>query len=168
MPNRLDSMVSKGVGKVKAVKARMAGLVGVFNTLVEQHGEVSVLLKSLQKDPEKRTDLWPEIRRELIAHERGELRVLYPELRAHVETRDFADEHDREAIELENLIERIDTALDDTWRPLFDRLVDAVLTHTEHEETVIFPRALEVIGGDRARELDAGFRAAKLQVANAV
>ncbi|TMQ13574.1 MAG: hypothetical protein E6J90_28220 [Deltaproteobacteria bacterium] len=73
-------MISKGAGKVKGVKARLDGLVGVFKTLAEQHGEVKVLLKRLQDKPEKKPELWPEIRRELLSHERGELRVVYRKL----------------------------------------------------------------------------------------
>lgn len=77
MPNRMDSMISKGAGMVKAVKARLEGLVGVFKTLAEQHGEVAALLKRLQHSPDKRSELWPEIRRELLSHERAELREVY-------------------------------------------------------------------------------------------
>ncbi|MEO8707138.1 MAG: hemerythrin domain-containing protein [Kofleriaceae bacterium] len=164
MPSRLDSMVSKGVGKVKAVKARQAGLVGVFSTLTEQHGEVSVLLKSLQRDSEKKLELWPDIRRALLSHERGELREVTPVLRQYAETRELADYHVREAAELENLIDHIDTAPDDTWRPLLDRLVDTVMHHADFEEKYVFPLAQEVIGADTARELDAKFLAAKLHV----
>ena len=165
MPNRMDSMMSKGAGVMKGVKARLDGLVGVFRTLAEQHAEVSTLLKRLQDKPEKRSELWPEIRRELLSHERGEIREVYPVLRQHVATRALAEHHDQEAADLERLIERLDMATADDWLPLYDQLVDTVIQHAGEEETAIFPKALEAIGDKQAKELDARFLAAKKQAA---
>ena len=165
MPTRMDSMMSKGAGVVKGVKARLDGLVGVFRTLAEQHTEVSTLLKRLQDKPERRSELWPEIRRELLSHERGEIREVYPVLRQHVALRALADHHDQEAAELERLIDRIDLASTDAWRVLYDQLVDTVIAHATEEETAIFPKAQEAIGDQQAKELDGRFLAAQKQAA---
>ena len=165
MPNRMDSMISKGAGMVKAVKARLEGLVGVFKTLAEQHGEVAALLKRLQHSPDKRSELWPEIRRELLSHERAELREVYPVLRQYGETRVLAEHHDQEASELESLIQRLDLITTDDWRPLFDQLVETVLHHANEEEEKIFPNAQDAIGHDAARELEQRFLSAKKQIA---
>jgi hemerythrin-like domain-containing protein len=145
MPNRMDSILSKGAGMMKGVKARLDGLHGVFRTLAEQHGEVSAMLKRLQDKPEKRAELWPEIRRELMSHERAEMREIYPVLRQHPQTRALAEHHDQEAAELERLIERIDAQTVD-WRTLYDELVDAVVHHANEDENEIFPKAQEAIG----------------------
>src|SRR5262245_11583156 len=101
---KMDDMISKGVGKAKGVKARMQGLKGIFKTLAEEHGEVSVLLKraSTTSDPEVRKELFPKIRKALLAHEQGEVHVLYTTLRQYDETRGLADHHDEEATELES------------------------------------------------------------------
>ena len=163
MPNRMDSILSKGAGMMKGVKARLDGLHGVFRTLAEQHGEVSAMLKRLQDKPEKRAELWPEIRRELMSHERAEMREIYPVLRQHPQTRALAEHHDQEAAELERLIERIDAQTVD-WRTLYDELVDAVVHHANEEENEIFPKAQEAIGDKAARDLEARFLAAKKQV----
>jgi hemerythrin superfamily protein len=163
MPNRMDSMMSKGAGMMKGVKARLEGLVGVFKTLAEQHGEVSAMLKRLQDKPEKKSELWPEIRRELLSHERGEMREIYPVLRQHVQTRALAEHHDQEAAELERLIERLDMTLSDDWRALYDQLVETVIHHAREEETDIFPKAQEAIGDQMARDLEPRFLAAKKQ-----
>ena len=96
MAHRLDTMISKGAGKVKGVKARLEGLVGVFNTLAEQHTEMKVLLRRLQAAPDRRSELWPEIRRELLSHERAEVREVFSMLRDRAETRAFAEHHDLE------------------------------------------------------------------------
>jgi hemerythrin superfamily protein len=158
-------MMSKGAGMMKGVKARLDGLVGVFKTLAEQHGEVSAMLRRLQGKPEKKTELWPDIRRELLSHERAEMREVYPVLRQRVETRALAEHHDQEAAEMERLIERIDMAPADAWRALYDQLVDAVLHHANEEEAEIFPKAQQAIGEQAAKDLDARFLAAKKQAA---
>ena len=164
MPNRMDSMLSKGAGVMKGVKARLEGLTGVFKTLAEQHGEVTAMLKRLQSKPEKKAELWPEIRRALLSHERGEVRELYPVLRQHVQTRALAEHHDQEAAEMERLIERIDTATADDWRPLFDQLVDVVIHHANQEEHDIFPKAQEAIGDKATKDLEPRFLAAQKQI----
>src|SRR5688572_20695081 len=102
MPNRMDSMLSHGMGKMKAMKARLSGLVGVFKTLAEQHGEVKVLLDRAKSSNEKFVELWPTLRTELLSHERAEMRELYPLLRAYPETMLLANHHDAEAGELES------------------------------------------------------------------
>lgn len=164
MPNRLDSMLSKGAGVMKGVKARLDGLHGVFKTLAEQHGEVAAMLKRLQDKPEKKAELWPDIRRELISHERAEMREIYPVLRQHAATRVLADHHDQEAADLERLIERLDVETGD-WPALFAQLVDAVVNHAEEEETQIFSKAQEAIGDRTTKDLEARFLAAKKQIA---
>jgi len=160
----MDSMLSKGAGMMKGVKARLEGLTGVFKTLAEQHGEVTAMLKRLQSKPEKKHELWPEIRREILSHERGEMREVYPVLRQHVQTRSLAEQHDQDAAEMERLIERIDVAVADEWRPLYDQLVEAVIRHTNMEENDIFPKAQEAIGDKAAKELEPRFLAAQKQI----
>ena len=164
MPNRMDSMISKGAGMMKGVKARLDGLHGVFRTLAEQHGEVSAMLKRLQDKPEKKNELWPEIRRELLSHERAEMREIYPVLRQHAQTRALAEHHDQEAADLERLIEHLDMQVGD-WNMLFDQLVDAVIHHANEEENEIFPKAQDAIGDRAAKDLDARFLATKKQIA---
>lgn len=168
MANRMDSLVSKSIGKMKGVRARLEGLVGVFRTLAEEHGEVSVLLRRLQERPEKQLELWPLIRRELLSHERGEQRVVYPVLHQYAETQALAEQHDQEAAQLESMIDRLDRATIDEWPSLYNQLVDTVVRHAKEEETEIFPIAREVIGDATAKDLDDRFLAAKQQAAEVV
>jgi hemerythrin superfamily protein len=65
---------------------------------------------------------------------------------------------------MERLVERIDAATADDWRPLFDQLVDAVIHHANHEENNIFPKAQEAIGDKAAKDLEPRFLAAKKQI----
>ena len=167
--NRMDSMLSRGLGTFKAVKARLSGLVGIFKTLSEQHGEVTALLERAKTSDARFTELWPEIRRELLSHERAEMRELYPILRLHARTVALADHHDAEASQLEHLITQIDGLAVGTVarRDLFHTLVDTVRHHAKKEETEIFGVAQEAIGKELALELDKSFRATKKSIADA-
>src|SRR5262249_23227849 len=93
MPTPIDSMMSRGLGKVKVVKARFLGLVGVFKTLTKQHGEITALLELAKISDHKFTELWPKIRQELLSHEKAEVREVFPELRAYAATRALAGRH---------------------------------------------------------------------------
>ena len=168
--NRMDATLSHGMGKVKAIKARLSGLVGVFKTLSEQHGEVAMLLERAKTSNEKFVQLWPTIRRELLSHEKAELREVYPILRTREATRPLAEEHDLEAHELEQLIRAIDelpvAAPERT--EVYHRLVRTVMEHAREEEGEIFPRAQEAIGKAQAEALEATFLAAKQQIAQSI
>ncbi len=166
MATRMDSMIAKSKGTLHAWKARMVGLVGVFQTLAEQHASVMALMARVQTDPARRAELWPTVRSELRAHEHAEIREVYPALRELDETRRYADHHGTEAKRLEALIDRLD-ATDMTlpiWSRLFDELVDMVATHAREEETLIFPKAQVALGKVRAKELETRFLATKKQL----
>lgn len=166
MPNRTDSILSHGMGKVKAVKARLSGLVGVFQTLAEQHGEVLMLLERAKASDQKFSELWPTIRRELLSHERAELRELYPVLRTNDTTRVLADDHDAEAAELEEQIADIDRLVvgSGVRRRAFQHLIDTVKHHAHEEERKIFRKAQQVFGKEQATAIDAKFLATKNQL----
>jgi hemerythrin superfamily protein len=170
MPNRMDSLISQGMGKVKNLKARIEGLAGIFRTLAEEHGEVAALLQRVRGHAEKREELWPKIRLELVSHERAEVRELYPVLREHAATKLLAEHHDQEARELEMLIATLDVTdiHSATWGEVFDRLVNTVIHHANEEEETIFPAAQKAIGEARAKELEASFLRTKKKIADAV
>jgi hemerythrin superfamily protein len=166
MPNRMDSIVSHGMGKMKGVKARLSGLVGVFKTLAEQHGEVLSLIDRAKNSDDKFRELWPDIRRELVSHEKAELRVLFPELRMYGELRALADQHDAAAQDLEQMIVELDDLQVGTqeFGDAYARFADAVREHADDEEKVIFPKAQQVIGRPRAEALVAPFLDAKKEM----
>jgi hemerythrin superfamily protein len=166
----MDATLAHGMGKVKAIRARLSGLVGVFKTLAEQHGEVTMLLERAKASNEKFAQLWPTIRRELLSHEKAELREVYPMLRTREATRPLADHHDLEAQELEQLIRAVDElAIGAPERTeLYNQLVATVVEHAREEETAIFPRAQEAIGKAQAEAIEATFLAAKQQIAQSL
>lgn len=165
MPNRMEKVASETMGAMKDVKAAFKGLTGVFKHLMEEHGKVSAMLKrvSMSSDQSVRAELWPTIRHELLGHETGELKVVYPALAGYPETSGIAAEHERDAGELQIAIDGIDRMAvgDSGWKPAFERLVKLVERHVAQEESEYFPKAQKVIGDERAKELLPRFEAAK-------
>jgi hypothetical protein len=79
MSNSFEKAASKTMGAVKVAKAGIKGLGGVFRKLMQEHGEAGALIKrvSMSSDEEVRRELYPQIRRALLAHEKGELSVVW-------------------------------------------------------------------------------------------
>jgi hypothetical protein len=150
MTNPLDEVASKAMGGVKAAKATIEGLSGVFRKLAQEHGEVSALLLhvKMSSDPKVRDELFPKIRRELLSHEKAEREVVYPALRAHAATQLIADKHDKEAGELEKVIAELTSmsTKSEGWTVTFDALVDLVQRHVAEEEHEFFPAGARVLG----------------------
>jgi hemerythrin superfamily protein len=155
MPRQMTD--SSAAVKPAPAAARSAALVGVFRTLADHHRELAALLAELQQEAANRATMWPVVRRELLAHEHGEVRELYPVLRQFDELRAFAEHHDEEARELDALICRLDL-LDPrsaSWTQVLHALIRTVLHHAQDEEEQrIFPAAQQAIGEARAIELD--------------
>ncbi len=165
MANNLEMAVSKTAGAAKVVKAGFKGIRGVFRKLMQEHGEVSALMSYVSKsdDFEVRRTLYPDIRKALLCHERGELAEVYPELSLHPETRQIALDHQWEAGELERAIRALDS-IDMSavnWRPAFEHLYDLVNRHVDEEENQWFPKAQQVIGKEEAEILESRYEVAK-------
>jgi hypothetical protein len=138
----------------------------VFQTLAKQHGEAAALIDRVKNDAGKREALWPKIKVALVSHEKGELAAVYPALDRFAELKEFVAQHGREAKELEDMINRLDSMSieTDAWMSLFETLGDTVLAHATEEENEIFPVAMNAIGVDRAKDLDDKFQAAQKTV----
>ncbi len=165
MANALEQFQAKAAGTAKAVKAGFNGLRGVFLHLAEEHGEVGSLMKRVSKsgDPKERAELYPRIRSELLAHERGEVAEVYPMLSEHVATRDIAAAHDAEAQQLEKAIHKVDAIgyADPEWGPAFEHLFQLVQQHVAEEENDFFPKAQAILGEGEANAMLERYEAAK-------
>jgi len=153
------------MGAVKAAKATIDNLPGVFKQLTREHGEVTALLLrvKMSSDVKVRRELFPTIREELLAHEKGELAVVYPAFREHEELAGYAEMHEREAGTLERMLQRLSsTAYDDAqWGPTFAELVNTVQRHAKEEEDEFFPVAGRILGKEAAEELKTRYEAKK-------
>lgn len=165
MPNPVERAASEVMGAAKDVKAAFKGLTGVFMHLMEEHGKVGALIQrvSMTSDVEVRSKLYPTIRTELKAHEKGELQAVYPALAAYPETGAIAAAHAHHASELEAAIAELDALSFNSagWAPAFERLAKLVTEHVAIEEKEYFPLAQKVLGDARAKELLPAFEAAK-------
>ena len=149
MLTRTEQIASKAMGAMKAAKATVKGLGGVFRKLSQEHGEVTALLVRVKKstDVEVRRHLFPDIRRDLLAHEKGETEVVYPAFRRYPELVQIADAHQKEADQMEQIIEELSSIdyADAAWGRMFDRLADLVMQHANQEENEYFPKASRVM-----------------------
>ena len=117
----------------------------------------------MSNDEALRAKLYPTIRSELLAHEKGELKVLYPALAEFPETAQISAEHARQASELEAAIAELDAFSfnSPSWKPSFDRLAGLVNAHVQREESDYFPKAQQALGLERTKQLEPLFEAAK-------
>ncbi len=165
MPTRTEQIASKAMGAMKAAKATVRGLGGVFRKLSQEHGEVTALLMRVKRstDVAVRRNLFPDIRRELLAHEKAELQVVYPAFRRHPELAQIADAHQNEADQMEQVIHQLSATdyADASWGRMFDRLVDLVMHHATEEENQYFPKASRVMGDDEPNVLEKQYLDAK-------
>ncbi len=115
---------------------------------------------------EVRRHLFPDIRRELLAHEKGELQVVYPAFRRHPELVQIADAHQSEASQLEQIINELTVTdyADASWGRVFDRLVDLVMHHATEEENQYFPKAARVMGDEEPNVLEKQYLDAKKSI----
>lgn len=123
-------------------------MVGVFELLAAQHREMQALLEQVLAADGERALLWPECRRQLVSHERSEVRELYPVLRANPATRALADHHDDEARQLDAVISLLNTlpVASARWLEVFRELANTVIAHAAEEEAQLFPEAQQALG----------------------
>jgi hemerythrin superfamily protein len=168
MLTRTEQIASKAMGAMKAAKATVRGLGGVFRKLSQEHGEVAALLMRVKKssDVEVRRHLFPDIRRELLAHEKGELEVVYPAFRRYPELVPIADAHQKDADQMEQIIKELSATdyADAGWGRMFDRLADLVTQHATQEENEYFPKASRVMGDDEPLVLEKQYLDAKKSI----
>jgi Hemerythrin HHE cation binding domain len=132
-------------------------LSGVFWKLAQEHGELNASLVRLRMTSslELRALLFPIFRDELLAHERGELEVVYATLERYDATHWIALAHRRHAQHLQRLIERVSELPFDgeAWSYAFAHLADTIGQHSAEEEDELFPTAQRVMGAEAAQTL---------------
>ena len=165
MPNRVEQATSTAMGAVKDVKATLKGLTGVFKHLMEEHGKVSALIGrvKMSSDADVRARLYPTIRTELLGHETGELKAVYPALAVYPEMTRIVELHARDANVLQRQIAEVDRFAydDEAWAPAFVRLAELVQKHVAEEEGDYFPKAQKAMGDKLANDLLPLFESAK-------
>lgn len=171
MPVHIENVAAKVMGKAKALKGAMEGLSGIFTTLMEEHGQLAALMMRVRasSDPNVWRELFPTIRQQLLAHERGELAVLYPAFRTHEMTAELALQHERDATTLEALVESLSEleVEDPLWSGRFQQLGERVREHVAQEENEFFPLG-RLAFGEESAALDAAYRAKRQAIIDAL
>jgi hypothetical protein len=168
----IEAIASEAMGAMKATKAKVAGLTGVFAHLAREHGKVTGLLLRLKasSDPELRSELFPKIRKELLSHEKGELAEVFPVLAEHSELAPFVEEHRRDADKLEARIDELSKTgyAEARWSKRLADLIENVSKHALEEENDFFPQASRVLGDKKTEQMLQRFEAAKTKIAKTI
>ncbi|MCG5052730.1 MAG: hemerythrin domain-containing protein [Myxococcales bacterium] len=155
----------KVMGAAKKAASWLSGETGILATLKQEHGEVSALMGKVVATEGKdnasreRQQVFQQVRRELLAHARGEEREFYPRLLQFPETEPLARQSMNEHQDIEALLEQL-ARMDDTdagWMNTFRALRDNVQHHVKEEENDLFPRVADVLDKDRLREMNDGY-----------
>ena len=157
MPNRMEKVASEALGAVKATRAKVEGVTGVFKQLTREHGEVTALLMRVRmsSELEVRAGLLPKIRAELLSHEKGEAIEVYSVFRQNEDLADFADEHETDVEQLEESLAQLAAVRyeSELWPSRFDDLYDLVTRHTREEEEEYFSAASHALGREQSEQM---------------
>jgi len=153
---------------LKVSKPNLRSLNGVFLTLMEEHGKLTALFLRINSssDVSVYKELYPAVRRQLLAHEMGEMAAVYPFVAAYADLAREADRHGKDAGDLKAAIMSIDVLDygDARWRLGFDHLLTLVRSHFDEEETHLFPRAQLLIGQENSEMLEPRYQDGKVAI----
>ena len=164
-------MASRAMAKVRArTKEALTGLSGypgIFSHLAGEHAEVASLMTQVASAGEAETadELFPEIRRKLLAHAKAEEKEFYGPLRNAPPTKALvakaAEQHKR----IEEYVEELHTGSTATkaWMTTFEKFMHAVEKHVEMEEHQLFPAAKDVLSNQQAKEMERRYSQAEEQ-----
>jgi hemerythrin superfamily protein len=144
------------------------GATGVFQKLQAQHEQLAALFERAksENEPARRGELWTEIRRQLLSHERAEELEIYAALEGYDAARDLLDEHSRDVRELEFVIsdlELVDFASNE-WVAHLLEVAALFEEHVREEEESFFPVAQELLGEQAAHGLEEGFASVQREI----
>lgn len=148
---------AEGSGAARSAREATEGAPGLLRRLSGEHARISTLFERIidGSESDARSELFDELEKELLAHGKGEEKVLYPTLRQHpelVEAVDLSLEVHRRIAQRLTELSRGDRRTPE-WLGEIGRLRDDVGAHVEHEEQVIFPRAEQLVPRDRLDRL---------------
>lgn len=167
MPQAIDAFPSPGTRRAVVTDSRPTG---VFATLCNEHREITAVMRRLLETPESeaktRRNLWAEIEREVLAHDRAESLEVYRAVDGIPSLNTATDEHIHHAHLLEALIDELNAIpmQSPLWRLTFERFEAAVKQHARDEEADFFPRAQTALGRDKSQLLEVPYLAAKRAV----
>lgn len=159
---------SKAAGAVKGAAKALAGYPGIFHHLAGEHAEVSTLMQRVaasSADSDDRPELFAEIRRNLLAHAKGEEQEFYPVLKKFPEIESIVDECLREHKRIEEYLDQLHTAdkTSNAWMQRFEEMMQTVQAHVEREENQLFPKAKDLLDKQAAKDIEERYEAVEEQ-----
>ena len=146
-------------------KPPVVGYHGVFSQLVAEQREVAALIQKLSalKADDERTALWLELRAAWVSHEQAKKQEVYKEIQTYQSLQPFADEYEHTAHTFDNLLSELDSLpfSVDAWKLSFQHLAANVEHNMAKEESLVFPRAQQAMGADKASQLTLPYLSAK-------
>lgn len=146
----------------------------LFDILKKDHEEVKSLFQQLKEtgngDAKKREELFAKVKTEIIPHQEGEEKVLYPALLKNEETKDDALESIEEHHVAKLVLRELDSMNKDSdkWLAKLKVFKEIVEHHIEEEEDDIFKDTRKAISDDQMKSVIENFKkekeAAKSQV----
>ena len=126
--------------------------------LKTDHDKVKTMLADGEATTDRaektRTDLFAELKAEMMLHERIEEEIFYPALKSHPKAKDIVLEGYEEHHVVDEIMGELEAtdATDETWGAKFKVMKENIEHHIEEEEGEMFKTARQVFDAD---ELDA-------------
>lgn len=141
----------------------------IYEALKKDHEEVGALLDelvSLRDDDDYRFVIIEEIRNHLIPHARAEESVFYNTLRAVNADKKVVFHGFQEHLEAETLLRTLQVMdkLNLEWKPIAEKLREAILHHVKEEESEIFAEARAAFTAEEAEAMGEAFEQLKPKI----
>jgi iron-sulfur cluster repair protein YtfE (RIC family) len=140
----------------------------ILQKLKEEHAEIYTLLLRIERAPapQKKQEIFDELKAILIPHMEGEEKTLYAKLRTEVHDENaakIAGEMEQEHQEIKSLLQMMDgeEILTPEWNELLKELQESVATHVEEEERDLFTEAKEDFSREELVRFHSDFEEAK-------
>lgn len=149
--------IAQAAGKVKKAGAALAGKTGILRQLEEEHAETSALMMQVKLGGvDTRRQLYPTIRRELLAHARAEQKEFYTVMQQYGETQGQINQNFQEHSQVEEYLRRLDTMAiaSDQWLETFKDMMELIQRHVDEEENQLFIKAKELLTEDKLEALN--------------
>lgn len=161
-------MADEMAGKMKAASAALKGERGIFRQLTEEHAFLNAMMMRLARTEDfgMRRQIFEELRKQLLAHAKGEEREFYPIFRQFEETSEMVEEALDDHTSIEEILEQLRTTELDSeeWEELFEELRIDLQDHIHQEETELFPLAEKLIDDEDATRLEERYMHSKEQL----
>jgi hemerythrin superfamily protein len=140
----------------------------IYDALKQDHDQIKDILNELmaiQDDSPRRKELTSQLRDVLIPHSRAEERVFYNSLREEEESKGKAMHGYAEHAAAETLLRSLQVMEIGTsgWKPIVEKLKNALDHHIAEEETEMFAEARQILTAEEAESMTAAFQKLKAE-----